>query len=198
MAEADDIEPDSPYDWGSAACRSTRSMLRSLPGASECILKALSRSLVGASGLSPRTTHHSSAVEAWAFTALDRSRRSELARSSVRTGLGNVSGWPDTLRMSSELAILTPCVDPDGVYEIVSASGTVYTVAWSAGGPMLVQRFPTDAAQSMWLDDRPVEFDSLPAFRVGEPVELGDRWRGDREQYSRSSPIVSIRRVEDQ
>ncbi|TFD75420.1 hypothetical protein E3T54_11855 [Cryobacterium sp. Sr8] len=100
--------------------------------------------------------------------------------------------------MSSEIEILTPGVDPDGVYEIVCASGTVYTVAWSTGGPMLVQRFPTDAAQSMWLDDRPVEFHSLPAFRVGEPVELGDRWRGDGEQYSRSSPIVGMRRVDDQ
>ena len=102
------------------------------------------------------------------------------------------------MTVSSEIETLTPGVDPDGVYEIICASGTVYTVAWSAGRPMLVQRFPTYEAASMWLDDGPVEFDTLPTFRVGEPVELGDRRRGDGDEYSRSTPIVAIRKLEDQ
>lgn len=100
--------------------------------------------------------------------------------------------------MSSEIESLTPGVDPDGVYEIVCASGTVYTVTWATGYPMLVQRFPTDEAQSTWLDDAPVEFRSLPILRVGKPVVLGDRRDGDGDDYSRSTPIVAIRKLEDQ
>ena len=92
---------------------------------------------------------------------------------------GTVGGQLDAVSRISEIVTLTPGVDLDGVYEIICASGTVYTVAWSTGWPMLVQRFPTYEAPSMWLDDSPVEIDTLPTFRVGEPVELGDRRRGD-------------------
>ena len=111
-------------------------------------------------------------------------------------GRGAVGGTSDTMRVSSEIEALIPGVDPDGVYEIICASGTVYTVAWSTGWPTLVQRFPTYEALSMWLDDGPVEFDTLPTFRVGEPVELGNRRRGDGDEYSRSTPIVAIRKLE--
>jgi hypothetical protein len=35
--------------------------------------------------------------------------------------------------MSSEIEMLTPGVDPNGVYEIICVGGTVYTVAWATG-----------------------------------------------------------------
>lgn len=63
---------------------------------------------------------------------------------------------------------------------------------------MRVQRFPTYEAPSMWLDDFAVEFQRLPTFRVGESVELGDRRGGDGNDYSRSTSIVAIRKLEDQ
>jgi hypothetical protein len=99
--------------------------------------------------------------------------------------------------MRLEIEILNPGVDSDGVYEMISASGTVFTVAWSKGWPMLVQRFPTNHdAPSIWLDHGPVEFDALPTFRVGERMELDNRRSGDNDNYCRSTPIVAIRKLE--
>ncbi|TFD37768.1 hypothetical protein E3T40_04040 [Cryobacterium sp. TMT1-19] len=94
--------------------------------------------------------------------------------------------------MSLEIPKLIPGVDPAGVYEIVLKDSSILTVALASGWPMLLQRFPIAGAERLWLDRTPHEFDSLPAFVVGEPVILNDA-RGT----FRSPPIAWIVRLND-